>query len=340
MSGAGMSSCGPMNGGLGREPARDPLGARDGTAPWGCSARHLGPAVGQPQQRTLPRHPHCEGGALAERDTRVVADPTLRRPHHARVLHAVAGEDDPRAVVELHRAGDDDRPLGVTEPLGDSQVDVGVRHGLVELSDRGAVERRVELEVGERRDVLGARHRVVSVSGVCPLGRVPGASGSSLRSRREGGGVCGPAGPATGGAGPGGRPAGPVGRAGASRSSLTSRREGERAGPDQGLSGVGERSRASPGGSRRPVASGAWPPVVAEVAAGGEQCLHGPRPSGLSGVRRAEPGAWRGTRRPVASGAGEGVEPHVPKDSRFKPAASDQFRHPGRASARLLGLTP
>ena len=61
-------------------------------------------AVGQPQQRALPRHPDRERRALAERDLRVVADAALRRAEHARVLHAVAGEDDARAVVEPDRA--------------------------------------------------------------------------------------------------------------------------------------------------------------------------------------------------------------------------------------------
>ena len=125
-------------------------------------------AVGQPQERALPRHPHGECGALAERDLRVVADAALRRPDDARVLHAVAGEDDARAVVQPDRAGDDDRPLRMAQPLGDAGVDVRVRHGLVELRDRRAVERRVVLEVGERRDVLGARHRAVSVTGDWP----------------------------------------------------------------------------------------------------------------------------------------------------------------------------
>ena len=121
-------------------------------------------AVRQAQERALPRHPHGERGALAERDLGVVADAALRRAEHARVLHAVAGEDDAAAVVEPDRAADDDRPLGMPQPLGDAGVDVGVRNRLVELGDRRAVERCVVLEVGERRDVLGARHRGVSVA--------------------------------------------------------------------------------------------------------------------------------------------------------------------------------
>ena len=43
----------------------------------------LGAAVGQPQERALPGHPHRQRGAFAERDLGVVADAALRRPEHA-----------------------------------------------------------------------------------------------------------------------------------------------------------------------------------------------------------------------------------------------------------------
>ena len=56
---------------------------------------------------------------------------------------------------------------------------LGVRHRLVELRDRRPVERRVELEVGERRDVLGARHRGVE----CIRGHVAGVA--SARAAAE-----------------------------------------------------------------------------------------------------------------------------------------------------------
>ena len=84
-------------------------------------------------------------------DLGVVADAALRRPEHARVLDAVAGEDDAAAVVEPHRAADDERALRVAQPLGDVRVDVGVRDGLVELGDRRPVQRRVPLERGVDR---------------------------------------------------------------------------------------------------------------------------------------------------------------------------------------------
>ena len=150
---------------LGREPPGEALELDVRHLARVAADAALRAAVRQAQQRALPRHPDRERRALAERDLRVVANAALRRAEHARVLHPVAGEDDARAVVELDRARDDDRPLGVAEPLGDPRVDVRVRDGLVELRDRRAVERRVELEVGERRDVLCARHGAVSVSG-------------------------------------------------------------------------------------------------------------------------------------------------------------------------------
>ena len=91
MSGAGMSSCGPMIGrssDVNRRVSRSSSPLRH----LARAAAHaaLGAAVGQPQQRALPRHPHRERRALAERDLGVVADAALRRAEHARVLHAVA----------------------------------------------------------------------------------------------------------------------------------------------------------------------------------------------------------------------------------------------------------
>ena len=163
---------------LGREPPGEPLDLDGRHLARVAADAALGAAVGQAQQRALPCHPHRQRGALAERDLRVVANAALRRAEHARVLHPVAGEDDARAVVELDRARDDDRPLRVAEPLRDPRVDVRVRNGLVELRDRRAVERRVVLEVGERRDVLCARHGGVSVSGAVRSGQRSGTRGA------------------------------------------------------------------------------------------------------------------------------------------------------------------
>ena len=113
MSGAGMSSCGPMIGRSSEVKRR----VRRSSSPSESSARvaadsALGAAVGEAQERALPRHPHRERRALAERHLGVVADPALRRPRDARVLDAVAGEDDAPPVVHSHRDRDDRRPLG------------------------------------------------------------------------------------------------------------------------------------------------------------------------------------------------------------------------------------
>ena len=62
------------------------------------------------------------------------------------MLHAVPGEDDATAVVHLDGDREHDRPLGVAQPLGDGGRDVGVRHRLLELRDRGPEERGVPLE--------------------------------------------------------------------------------------------------------------------------------------------------------------------------------------------------
>ena len=82
---------------LGGEAAGQPLelGLRERARVAAHAA--LRAAVGQAEERALPRHPHRERRALAERDLEVVADPALRRPEDARVLDAVAGKDDPVA---------------------------------------------------------------------------------------------------------------------------------------------------------------------------------------------------------------------------------------------------
>ena len=121
-------------------------------------------AVRQPEQRALPRHPDRERRALAEGDPGVVAHAALGGAEDARVLDPVAREHDAPSVVELDRARHDDRALGMSEPLGDAVVDVGVRDRLVELRDRRPEERRVVLEVLVRRHVLGARHGRMSVA--------------------------------------------------------------------------------------------------------------------------------------------------------------------------------
>ena len=120
MSGAGMSSFGPMNGArsaVNRRVIRDELGRA--TARAGCSAR-------RPSRRRTGRRSsahfqviHIASAAHSPRLTsRVVADAALRRPEHGRVLHAVGRERADAAVVERDRQREDHGPLGVAEPLG------------------------------------------------------------------------------------------------------------------------------------------------------------------------------------------------------------------------------
>ena len=76
------------------EAAREALELRPAERARVAADAALRATVGQPQERALPRHPDGERRALAERDLGVVPDAALRRAEHARVLHAVAGEDD------------------------------------------------------------------------------------------------------------------------------------------------------------------------------------------------------------------------------------------------------
>ena len=115
-------------------------------------------AVRQPEERALPGHPHRERGALAERHLGVVADSALRRPGDARVLHAVAREDDAFPAVHPHGDRDDRRALRIAQALGDVVRDAGDRNGLVELRDRHAVQRRIPLELGMGKRFRRARH--------------------------------------------------------------------------------------------------------------------------------------------------------------------------------------
>ena len=82
------------------------------------------------------------------------------------MLDAVPGKDDPVPLVHPNGDADDDRALGIAEPLGDVIRDVRDRDGLVELRDRHAVERRIPLERGMGKRFGRARHggRSVAVS--------------------------------------------------------------------------------------------------------------------------------------------------------------------------------
>ena len=156
MSGAGMSSCGPMNGAqLGGEAARDArqLVLRELARVAAHAA--LRAAVRQPQQRALPGHPHRERRALAEVDGVVVADAALRRAEHRRVLHPVGRERAVRAVVHptgrvriSARSGERSRFATKSGMLRELER-------VVELGQRLLVERRVPLE---------------PVDGLCDLG--------------------------------------------------------------------------------------------------------------------------------------------------------------------------
>ena len=106
----------------------------------------FGAAVRKTQQRALPRHPHRQRRALAERDVRVVADPALRRPEDGRVLYAVCRQHGDVPRVEMNRHGDDHGALRIAQPLGYGRRDVGVFERLLELRERRPPERGVPLE--------------------------------------------------------------------------------------------------------------------------------------------------------------------------------------------------
>ena len=84
---------------------------------WVAAHAALRAAVRQAQERALPRHPHGERGALAERHRRVVADAALRRAEHARVLHAVAGKTATEPSSQAHRNRDRQRALREAQHL-------------------------------------------------------------------------------------------------------------------------------------------------------------------------------------------------------------------------------
>ena len=115
-------------------------------------------AVREAKQRALPRHPRRERRALAERHLRVIAHAALRWSEHGGVLHAVAGEDLPPAVVAAERDAHDQGALGEAQALGHHRRDVGVRQRLLELRAGHEKERRVPLERPFERRCLQACH--------------------------------------------------------------------------------------------------------------------------------------------------------------------------------------
>ena len=151
---------------LRREPPRQPLELAAATARAGCSGRRpsrrrRAAAAARTSTSSTPRAPRTR---RARPPGRSGCRPSSGR---ARSSAARGSRGRRRACRRRGLTGHATMidALRVAQPLGDAGVDVRVRHGLVELRDRGAVERRVPLEVGERRDVLGARHRAVSVTG-------------------------------------------------------------------------------------------------------------------------------------------------------------------------------
>ena len=156
---------------LRREPARQALDLGQRELARVAANAALRAAVRQAEERALPRHPHRERRALAERDLRVVADAALRRPEDARVLDAVAGEHDAAPVVHPHGDADDERALRVPQPLGDLVGDLRDRDRLVELRDRHEEQRRVPLERGMGQRFRRARHGRRSIP-ACPRSRV------------------------------------------------------------------------------------------------------------------------------------------------------------------------
>ena len=151
---------------LGGEPPRQALELAQRERARLAADAALRAAVREAEERALPRHPHRERRALAERHLGVVADAALRRPDDARVLDAVAGKDDAAAVVHADRDRDDRRALRIAQPLGDVVRDVRDRNGLVELRDRHPVQRRIPLELGMGKLLGQARHGRRSVARV------------------------------------------------------------------------------------------------------------------------------------------------------------------------------
>ena len=72
-------------------------------------------AVGDPNDRALPGHPHRERFDLVERYRGVIADAAFARSARGVVLHAVAGEDLHHAVRHPHREVDRELALGRAE---------------------------------------------------------------------------------------------------------------------------------------------------------------------------------------------------------------------------------
>ena len=172
---------------LRRETARHALELAERHASRVAADASFRASVRQSEERALPRHPHRERSALAERHLRVVADPALRRPRDARVLDAIAGEDDAAPAVHAHGDRDDRRALRIAQALRNVVGDPGDRNGLIELRDRHAVQRRIPLELGMGKRFRRARHGRRSLAGLRVYTRLAGVAERVRRARLKSG---------------------------------------------------------------------------------------------------------------------------------------------------------
>ena len=153
---------------LGGVAAREALELADAQVMRRAAHAALGAAVGQPEQRALPRHPHRQRGAFAERDVGAVAKAALRRAHRQRVLHAVAGEAEHLAGVHPNGEVHDERAARLAEAGHELGIELEQRAGAVELVGRDPVELRSPLVA--RGDVVAVA--VVVARGRCRAGQV------------------------------------------------------------------------------------------------------------------------------------------------------------------------
>ena len=152
MSGAGMSLLGADDRDqLGGVAAREALELADAELARRAAHAALRAAVGQAEQRALPRHPHRERRALAERDVGAVAKAALRRAHRQRVLDAVAGQAE-RTSPESIRTG----KFTTSERRGSAQPGDELRVELEQLAPRGRTGRT---RSGRARSPTRARAR-------------------------------------------------------------------------------------------------------------------------------------------------------------------------------------
>ncbi len=96
----------------------------------------LAPAVGEAGDGALPGHPRRQGPDLVEADVGVVADAALVGAEGVVVLHPVAGEHPPAAVVHLDGEVDGELALAGAELAADAVVETHDLGDGVELGHR------------------------------------------------------------------------------------------------------------------------------------------------------------------------------------------------------------